>query len=290
MLINFNIEKLNSLLYDFYSITGITISVWNSEFQQLSFQPRKMCAFCRTIKSTEEGKRACFLSDQKLCLECGRTDKPSKHVCHAGLVDLAFPIKYKDTILGYIMFGQISDKSEKEMQPVIERLGKTLGIDTNVLTEGYRELIQYNEDIIDSAARILKLATRYLWLSEYIDIGHDAIASKIDEYIQTHLSEKITVSTICQAVNIPKKRLYSVSSQNFGIPIGEYITLMRINEAKRLLESTDLSIQQIACMVGIQDYNYFSKFFKLHVGTSPLKYRKQFPFNLHPHTNHNSAL
>ena len=88
-----------------------------------------------------------------------------------------------------------------------------------MLTEGYRELIQYNEDIIDSAARILKLATRYLWLSEYIDIGHDAIASKIDEYIQTHLSEKITVSTICQAVNIPKKRLYSVSSQNFGIPI-----------------------------------------------------------------------
>lgn len=175
------------------------------------------------------------------------------------------------------MFGQISDKNEKEMQPVIERLGKTLGIDTNVLTEGYRELIQYNEDIIDSAARILKLATRYLWLSEYIDIGHDAIASKIDEYIQTHLSEKITVSTICQAVNIPKKRLYSVSNQNFGIPIGEYITLMRINEAKRLLESTDLSIQQIACMVGIQDYNYFSKFFKLRVGTSPLKYRKQFP-------------
>ena len=135
MLINFNIEKLDKLMYDFYSITGITISVWNADFQQLSFQPREMCAFCRTIKSTEAGKHACFLSDQKLCLECSKTDKPSKHTCHAGLIDLAFPIKYRDQILGYIMFGQISDKSEQEMQHIIKDLGKSLGVDPNALTQ-----------------------------------------------------------------------------------------------------------------------------------------------------------
>jgi YesN/AraC family two-component response regulator len=75
--------------------------------------------------------------------------------------------------------------------------------------------------------------------------------------------------------------LYSAAHKNFGTPIGEYICSLRINEAKRLLESTDLPIQKIAYTVGIQDYNYFAKFFKLRVGISPVKYRKEFPFNLH---------
>ncbi len=281
MLINFNIEKLDKLLYDFYTITGMTLSVWNADFQQLSFQPRETRAFCRTIKSTEKGKHACFLSDQKLCIECSKTGRPTKHICHAGLIDLALPIKYKDTVLGYIMFGQISEKSEEEMKPILRRLGKTLGVDAARLAEEYRELLPYDEALIDSAASILKLATRYLWLSDHIDIGYDSVATEIDEYIRAHLREEVCVDSLCRALGLSKKRLYAVSHKNFGVPIGEHIGALRIGEAKRLLESTDLPIQQIACMVGIQDYNYFAKFFKLRVGTSPLKYRKEFPFNLH---------
>ncbi len=281
MLINFNTEKLEKLLFDFYTITGMTISVWNANFQQLSFQPREMCSFCRTIKSTNKGKHACFLSDKELCVDCSKTGKPTKHTCHAGLIDIAFPIKYKNNTLGYIMFGQISDKSDEEIQQIIKSLGETLHVDPHELTKGYRELIKYDEKLIDSAASILKLATQHLWLSDHIDIGFDATASQIDEYIREHLSEPITLNSICRALNISKKRLYNISHRNFGVPIGEYICLLRVNEAKRLLNSTDYQVQQIACMVGIQDYNYFTKFFKIRVGMSPLKYRKGFPFNIH---------
>ena len=281
MLINFNIEKLDKLLYDFYTVTGLTLSVWNADFQQLSFQPRETRAFCRTIKSTEKGKHACFLSDKKLCTECSKSGRPTKHVCHAGLVDLALPITYKDTVLGYIMFGQISEKSEAEMQPILQRLGKTLGVDAARLAEEYRELLPYDERVIDAAANILKQATRYLWLSDHIDIGYDSIAADVDEYIRQHLQENITVDFLCRELGLSKKRLYTVSHKNFGMPIGEHINALRLSEAKRLLESTDLPIQQVAYLVGIQDYNYFAKFFRLRVGTSPLKYRKGFPFNLH---------
>ena len=281
MLINFNLEKLDRLLYDFYTITGLTISVWNADFHQISFQPRQMRPFCRTIKSTEKGRLACLFCDQKLCLECSKTEKPAKHVCHAGLIDVAFPIKYKDSILGYIMFGQISQKTEDEMLQIIERLARELCLDGERLTEEYQMLIRYDENLIDAAANILKQATRYLWLSEYIDIVYDADAAKIDEYIRKNLSRNIMVDTLCREIGIPKKRLYVISHQNFGMPIGEYIGSVRIGEAKRLLETTDLSIQQVSYAVGIEDYNYFAKFFKLRVGLSPLKYRKEFPFHLH---------
>ena len=111
--------------------------------------------------------------------------------------------------------------------------------------------------------------------------GYDTTAAGIDEYIRKNLGKDITVDSLCREFNISPKRLYAISHKNFGVPIGEYIGTVRIGEAKRLLESTDLSIQQIAYSVGIEDYNYFSKFFKLRVGLPPLKYRKEFPFHIH---------
>ena len=281
MIINFNVENLDKLVYDFYTITGITISVWDADFHQLSFQPREMCAYCKTIRSTEKGRLACFINDRKLCTESEKTGKPTKHICHAGLLDLAFPIKHRNNILGYIMFGQIPNKSEEEMKCVIQKLSNDLGLDTAKLTSAYQMLAKHDEKLIDSAANILKQATRYLWLSEYIDVGYDDTASKIDEYIRQNLGENITIDSLCREFRLSKKRLYAVSRENFKVPIGEHICNLRIDEAKRLLESTDLQIQQIAAKVGIFDYNYFSKFFKLRVGSSPLRYRKEFPFNLH---------
>ena len=278
LLINFNVEKLDQLLFDFYSITGITISVWSADFRQLSFQPRRMPAFCAAIKSSERGKHACFLSDKKLCTECSKSRTPTTHHCHAGLIDVAFPITFKEQILGYIMFGQIADKSREEMGPMIGRLAAELGISPQTLEAGYGELVPYNESVIASAAAILKLATRYLWLSDYIEIGYDATASRIDDYIQKHLGEPLSVAALSKACDISKKHLYEVAHKHFGMPIGEYVAAVRIREAKRLLATTEDSVQEIAVAVGIQDYNYFAKFFRLRVGVPPLKYRKESHF------------
>lgn len=284
MLINFNIDKLDKLLYDFYRLTGLTISVWDAEFRQLSFQPKEMRSFCRIIKSSSEGKHRCFLSDKKVCIECAKSGKPVTHYCHAGLVDTAVPIKFKDTVMGYIMFGQIKDGSSGNTE-TLKKLSRELQVDFEVLLTGYKELEIYNKENIAAAANILKMATRYLWLSEYIDIGYNTIASQIDDYIRANIGRDISVKTICGAFGISKNRLYDISHEWFKKPIGDYITQVRIDEAKKLLSSTDIPVNEIACMIGINDYNYFTKFFKSRVGMPPLKYRKGFPFNLHDAVN-----
>lgn len=278
MLINFNIDKLDRLLYDFYKLTGLTISVWDADFRQLSFQPKEMRNFCRIIKNSPKGRRRCFLSDKEICMACAKEGKPVTHYCHAGLLDTAIPIKYKDIVMGYIMFGQIKD-SESFNNEELKKLSREIQVNFNNLLDAYKELDIYNNEKVSAAANILKTATRYIWLSEYIDMGYNTLASKLDDYIKTNLTKDISVKSICSYFGISKNKLYDMAHEWFKMPIGEYISLSRINEAKKLLSSTDIPVNQIATMVGINDYNYFSKFFRLRVGMSPLKYRKNFPFN-----------
>lgn len=277
MLINFNVERLDKLLYDFYLITGLTVSVWDSQINQLAFQPKEMRSFCRAIRSSPKGEHLCLLSDRALCMECGKTGKAVSRYCHAGLIDTAVPIKFKDTILGYMMFGQIADKPSVEVRPALEKLSEDLGLDCDYLHSLYGELETHDAEKIDSLANILKMATRYLWLSDYIKIGYDTTASKIDDYIRTHIGDELSVKGLCSTFNISKNKLYALSHEWFQMAIGDYITSVRVEEAKRLLTTTDLPINQICTAVGIKDYNYFTKFFKSFVGMPPLKYRKTVP-------------
>lgn len=274
MIINFNIEKLDKLLYDFYCLTGITIAIFDSNYNQLCLQPRQMQSFCRMIKSSPEGKHRCDSGDMELCEVCAKAGGAITHYCHAGLLDTAVPIKFKDTVLGFMIFGQVAENTPKTATENLKTLSKELGLNYSKLKSAYNNLKVFDQSRIDSVSNILKMATRYLWLSEYIELGYDTLSSQIDDFIRQNLAENISVKDICTKFGISKNRLYDISHKWFNMPIGNYINTLRIGEAKRLLTTTDLPINQIGPMVGIKDYNYFTKFFKIATGVAPLKYRK----------------
>ncbi|MFI3257477.1 MAG: helix-turn-helix transcriptional regulator, partial [Spirochaetales bacterium] len=59
-----------------------------------------------------------------------------------------------------------------------------------------------------------------------------------------------------------------------GITYGAYIKKIRMEEAKRCLEQTNMKIFEIAFRVGYSDFGYFSKVFKSYTGFSPKDYVK----------------
>ena len=56
----------------------------------------------------------------------------------------------------------------------------------------------------------------------------------------------------------------------------DYLARLRIEEAKKLLVSSDMSIQDISYSVGYVDVHVFIRWFKKYVGTTPGKYRKEY--------------
>jgi transcriptional regulator GlxA family with amidase domain len=56
----------------------------------------------------------------------------------------------------------------------------------------------------------------------------------------------------------------------------EYVQTLRLEEAKQILETTDLAVEAVANEVGYEDPSYFGRLFRRTVGLTPAQYRKRF--------------
>ncbi len=282
MVLKYDLDKIKAFLTDFHNMTGLTVSFWDAEMNQLAFMPQKMPTFCELIKQVPTGKKACLTCDKRLIVECNRQLKPITAKCHAGLVDTAMPIMYQDKPLGFILFGQIKDGSltEEESEKLLRELGKKLSLAEDKLKVAYRSAKKLLPQAIESTANILHYATLQLLISKTIDMGDHTLINQIDEYLKQNLENPLSVSQICEEFGVSKNRLYALWKKHFDGTVADYILNLRLEKAKHLLADTDLRVHTICTMVGIPDYNYFSKLFKKHYGTSCRDYRKQFPLNL----------
>ena len=94
------------------------------------------------------------------------------------------------------------------------------------------------------------------------------------QYIGHHLS-KVTVESLAQVVNLNRSYLTSLFKQDLDLTPSEYIQNFRITKARHLLESSDISIDQVAEQCGYQRTNSFTRVFKRTYGISPRQYRQQ---------------
>lgn len=94
--------------------------------------------------------------------------------------------------------------------------------------------------------------------------------------LQSYGSPDLSVEALSKAVGLSRAHLGRIFIENARIsPIG-YIIFIRCEQAKKLIESSNLSIGEIAESVGFADPLYFSRIFKKSVGISPTEYRKRY--------------
>ena len=92
-------------------------------------------------------------------------------------------------------------------------------------------------------------------------------------FIQSHFSEDLSLDGIAGEVFLSPNYFSSLFTQVAGRTVFEYIHEVRMDEAKRLLEETDLPVKQLARRVGISSASYFCRLFRKIAGIPPLDYR-----------------
>lgn len=88
----FDAEKLQKLLKDFYAITGIRITVFNENMQELVAYPKQVAPYCALIRESDEGLAACMDCDRQSCRVAAKKKKTHIYRCHAGFTEAVTPL------------------------------------------------------------------------------------------------------------------------------------------------------------------------------------------------------
>ena len=102
----------------------------------------------------------------------------------------------------------------------------------------------------------------------------DRMIDNVISDIREHYTEDISLTSLAAKYNISMGHLSKMIKERLQVNFSDYIASLRIQRAKELLRDESISIQEIAEIVGYNDYFYFTKVFKKVEGISPSKYRK----------------
>jgi two-component system response regulator YesN len=100
----------------------------------------------------------------------------------------------------------------------------------------------------------------------------NCIIERAKSYIREHFREEITLEELSKSLNISPQYFSRLFKEETGYNFIEYLTFIRIEHSKHLMQTTDMTIKEICFSVGYGDPNYFSRLFKKNTGLSPTTY------------------
>lgn len=100
-------------------------------------------------------------------------------------------------------------------------------------------------------------------------------AAKIKEYIRTAYRSEVKLENIAEHFHFSKNHVINLFEREYGITPFVYLYEVRIREAKRMLEATSQSTEDIAYKCGYGTYSNFYRQFKKATGLSPTEWRKK---------------
>lgn len=94
------------------------------------------------------------------------------------------------------------------------------------------------------------------------------------QYIQEHYSDPITLEEVADASGFSGSYFSTVFKKETGMGFNQYLTQVRMEQAKSLLRESELPIAEICRQVGYQDIKHFNRLFSRNAGLTPSEYRK----------------
>ncbi len=110
-------------------------------------------------------------------------------------------------------------------------------------------------------------------LQELQDVSYDERIQNILEYINSHLTEELSIDTLAEKCYTSKFYMMRKFKADTGYSIHQYINSKRLLLAKTLLATTDTPITELCYQCGFGDYTSFSREFKRNFSTTPKEYR-----------------
>ena len=136
---------------------------------------------------------------------------------------------------------------------------------------GYEDVCQAYMEIL--VIRLMRNTDLTVSTAPQIASGNRQCAA-VKRYIDLHFKEALTLEQLAEDAHMNKYYLSHAFKREYGISPINYMITRRIDESKYLLAETDLSMSQIAQLLGFSSLSYFSQVFRRTQSVSPMEYRQ----------------
>lgn len=146
---------------------------------------------------------------------------------------------------------------------------KESGIDLSLLSD-YKAHGNW-EDLLVYFVRLSEIVMNQMELKQTDQKRH--IIDTVDRYMVRHLNGDLSLQQLAKQVHLSPYYLSRLYHSEKGYTLAERLIELKITKAKQLLSNDFAKIQQVSLELGFENFSYFSKYFKKHVGMSPQEYR-----------------
>ena len=97
---------------------------------------------------------------------------------------------------------------------------------------------------------------------------------KVQRYIEANFTDKLNVEELSSIANMTPRTFIRKFKKSTGSTPYEYLQRIKMEKAKKLLETKDIGIEQVSYEIGYSDFASFRKVFKKNVGLNPSEYKR----------------
>lgn len=284
-----DIKNINEIMRDFTNITKVAAIFVNTRGKSLS-QEYKFSPFCKVVRNNPKLLKRCNQCDLYGGLEATKSFSSCPYRCHMGLIDFSVPIIKNGALLGFIMAGQAKTE-DTTIKPILPQ--QTDWQNDKALKKLYNDLPVLTAEQLYSATKVLRMMVNYFYPFEtdtYEEVQFNDLPDFVDDekpinrpeirkailYIEKNLTNRVSLRRIAEHIHLSESYFSKIFKEDMGVSVVQYITLLRMQEAKKLLVHSQLSVNQISKTLGYNRASYFCKIFKLTTTETPYEYRKKY--------------
>jgi AraC-like DNA-binding protein len=257
------IIKLNGICNDLKNLTGVNFR-YIPKVKEINLPP---CSERKICKSKDFNKQIKLCADIEIS-EINKADKSNFRPCRfrCGLVEFILPIFNNRNLQGTVLTNKIKKKNNHS------RLTYNNATNANFPSFNLKE--------ITSLISILNYCHRHF--KEAVSLEGDSSLNTRDKvfinrakkYIEKNYhNSKLPLRDLAKEIKTSYFYLCRLFKRELNLNFIQYVTLVRLNAALRLLQNLNLTVAQVAYAVGFSDAQYFDRVFKRTLHCTPKEYR-----------------
>ena len=268
--------KLNITIHDYQRITTPFLT---------HFLPYRVHSnpYCLYLKTHAEIWEDCIAKQQNLfpLLEKG----PFWGTCHCGVTEYLYPLCPNGKVIGFISVSGYRDPSSNGIKKLLHACQK-YDLNERTLSDLYFKHLSEtmpSSALLDTLIYPLTRTLNQLYQEEILSDQYSSVLSNATDnvainqiltYIEKNYHRSISIEQLCSLFHLSRSYISHTFKATTGYPVREYINLLRLEEAKKILIGTKMSVTEVSLRVGFSNSNYFTLLFHRYTGFSPTQYRK----------------